>query len=372
MLRVEIVQDPRRFHDLGFAWQELWGRAEAGQFQRFDWISAWWRAAGQADGHRLHVALAWQGSELVAVAPLIIRRHRGMRVLEWAAKDCSDYCDVILAPGHDKMELLALLWGHVSSTGQFDIAYLSHVHPMANTHSFAVVDRKRAVKLRASHRTTVSSFIHLREWAKGQAWFHSLGRNARKTHLRGWRILEATGKVAFRLVEGEEDIRRSLDQLCALKQSWLTERQLSTPVLRDDAALLRELVWTLARAGRLRLFVLECDGKIVAASINILENDCLLAFIAAYDPAFERASPGMILMVEYIRWSIDNGLAKVDFLCGDEGYKERFAVTRVELASFTGSRTLAGWVVLQAESWAASKKRREPQAVLPGSAELAQ
>ena len=41
-------------------------------------------------------------------------------------------------------------------------------------------------------------------------------------------------------------------------------------------------------------------------------------------------------------WAFDRGLPEVDFLCGDEPYKFRFADARTELASFVGARTLLG------------------------------
>ncbi len=90
--------------------------------------------------------------------------------------------------------------------------------------------------------------------------------------------------------------------------------------------------------------------------MNIEDGSRLLAFLAAYDPTFDRASPGTILMVEYIRWAIDNGFTMVDFLCGDETYKDRFADIRNELASFAGPRTPIGWAAITAEKWAGNAR----------------
>jgi CelD/BcsL family acetyltransferase involved in cellulose biosynthesis len=42
-------------------------------------------------GFRLAVCVAWRGTDLVAVAPFSIRRYWGLRILEWAAKDHTDY-----------------------------------------------------------------------------------------------------------------------------------------------------------------------------------------------------------------------------------------------------------------------------------------
>ena len=42
----------------------------------------------------------------------------------------------------------------------------------------------------------------------------------------------------------------------------------------------------------------------------------------------------------------------MDFLCGDEPYKLKFANARTELASYVGARTLFGRAALAAGEWA--------------------
>ncbi len=356
MIRLETVRDPGRLWEVEAAWQALWTQADGNVFQRFDWVGAWWRATGQTSGYRLNVVLVWREDELVALAALVTLRFRGMRVLEWAAKDCSDYCDILIAPGIDNPAVLASIWRYVSTSSRFDIAYLSHLQQQAHAQFLARVGAAKSVKLRPSRRVALATGIDLADWTSSKAWFQSLGKKGRNNHTRGLRILETAGPASFRLLERDEDIALALDRICALKQRWADERQVSSPVLRDGAVLLRELVGALARVGSLRLFVLECDKQIVAASINIIERDRLLAFFAAYDPEFERASPGTIIMVEYIRWAIDNSLTMVDFLCGDEDYKGRFADVRGQLAAFTGARTPLGWLAITAETWAGNAK----------------
>jgi len=67
-----------------------------------------------------------------------------------------------------------------------------------------------------------------------------------------------------------------------------------------------------------------------------------MAFLTSYDPSFERGSPGMVLLMDYVQWSIDQGLEAVDFLCGEEPFKEKFASRSTQLTSVMGPRTLKG------------------------------
>jgi CelD/BcsL family acetyltransferase involved in cellulose biosynthesis len=53
-------------------------------------------------------------------------------------------------------------------------------------------------------------------------------------------------------------------------------------------------------------------------------------------------------MIDYIKWSFDQGLVCVDFLSGGEAFKNRFATHSVVLESLTGPRNLKGALGLRA------------------------
>jgi CelD/BcsL family acetyltransferase involved in cellulose biosynthesis len=115
------------------------------------------------------------------------------------------------------------------------------------------------------------------------------------------------------------------------------------------------------RLGILHIFVLELADTVVAISINVVQRRRMMAFITTYDPEFERASPGMVLMMDYIQWSIDQGLSMVDFLCGGEDFKRRFATQAVTLDSVSGARTLLGRLAVLADgAQHAIRSRRAP------------
>lgn len=80
----------------------------------------------------------------------------------------------------------------------------------------------------------------------------------------------------------------------------------------------------------------------IAVSVNIVQHHVMMAFVTTYDPDFSRASPGVILIMDYIQWSIDHGLSMVDFLCGAESFKNKFATQAVTLQSVLGTRTAQG------------------------------
>jgi CelD/BcsL family acetyltransferase involved in cellulose biosynthesis len=80
--------------------------------------------------------------------------------------------------------------------------------------------------------------------------------------------------------------------------------------------------------------------------------------LTSYDEAFERASPGTILIVEYAQWSFDRGLTLVDFLRGEEAFKFRMANAETMLSTFSGARTFVGQVAMSGRRWLARKRRQ--------------
>ena len=272
--------------------------------------------------------------------PLVAMRRRGLRVLEWAAKACSDYCDVLVADGPGSADAVRRLWAGIVAAGGFDLSYLSHVRPDSPVSGLVTPTSRGSTLVRGRRRE-----VNLRvqgPWASGRAWMDSLPKKPRQNYRRGWKALGEGGEARFRRVGPDEPVGPIVDRLAQLKRDWLARTGLSSTLLGNDAAPLKALVDVLSRAGLLHLFVIELDGTVVAGSVNFVEADRMMAFFAAYDPAHERASLGMLLMADYMQWAFDHGIGEIDFLCGAEEYKLRYANSRRELASFTAGRTLLG------------------------------
>lgn len=350
----EIVTSEARLAEVALAWGELWRRADGLVFQHPSWIAAWWRTDPNRARRELKIGLAWRGGRLEAVLPLASVRRSGVRMLEWAAKDHSDYGDALLAPGSDAA-VLAALWRHVVAGGGFDVAYLNRLLPEAK--AWALPNATPApVKLRPNHRSEISYRV-AGSWPTGKDWFEQQSKKTRQNYRRGCKVMEEGGDLRFRLMTGDEPLEPVLERVAALKRKWLARHGRASDLFDEGAPALAALVGVLAELGLLRVFVLERAGLVVAVSINFVQRNTMMAFVTTYDPDFERGSPGMVLMMDYIQWSIDQGLIMVDFLCGSEDFKRRFATQSVELPSVLGARTLRGSVAALADRTGHAVKR---------------
>lgn len=347
---IEIIRSPERLAEIGPAWTALWRRAGRSVFQSHAWIAAWWSTLPANARPRLAIGLAWAGADLAAVLPLVVQRRRGLRVLEWAAKDHSDYCDALARLDLGDGRLLQRLWSATTAATGFDLAYLSHLQPDAVILPVLSAREGGALRLSLNHRREASLRVPS-AWANGQAWFESLPKKVRQNHRRGRKLLSDAGPARFREIGAEEPLDPILDRLVELKRDWLVRSGNTSSLLADGAAPFRALVRVLAEEKLLRIFVLESDGAIAAAAVNLVERGRMMAFFAAYDVAHERASVGTVLMTDYMMAAFDEGIEEIDFLCGGEAYKLRFATRSVDLVAMMGGRSLAGRAAVLADSW---------------------
>lgn len=86
----------------------------------------------------------------------------------------------------------------------------------------------------------------------------------------------------------------------------------------------RRLADELLGDGTMRLAFLEADGRRLAAAVGFRWRDRFLLYNSAYEHSAASLAPGMVLLEELIRSSIDEGLRGFDFLKGDLSYKYRF------------------------------------------------
>ncbi|TPK90832.1 GNAT family N-acetyltransferase [Mesorhizobium sp. B2-4-17] len=363
----EVVTSAERLAEITPAWSALWRRVGGLVFQHPEWIAAWWRTTPHQELRTLRIGLAWNGDRLDGVIALATFKRSGIRILEWAAKDHSDYGDALFAPDNDP-QALSRLWQYVLDQGGFDLIYLNRLLPDASVRALLNPASRHGNALRPNHRSEISYRV-AGPWQGGVKWFETLSKKARQNYRRGRKFMGEGGELCFRLLDADEPREPVLARVAALKRLWLARHGRVSDLFDEGSPVLAALVSVLAELGLLRIFVLELDGTIIAVSINFQQHGTMMAFVTTYDPEYERASPGMVLMIDYIQWSLDRGLAKVDFLCGGEDFKRRFATQSVTLWSMMGARGLRGHLAALADhanhvakSW---RPQRQPKAETP-------
>ena len=338
-LQIEIVTSRQRFQAVKPSWDALWTRVGGDVFRWHGWISTWLEGCGSS--FVPHIALAWQGNELVAALPLVVRHRWGLRTLEWCAQALSDYCDALVLPEH--VADLPQVWNAATQARGFDVLNLQQVRPDAAIR--CCLDTGSGMLAGPTRRASRAHCLAIDcVCQSSEAWFRSLGKKGRNNFWRGERLLASIGgDIAYHCADpATQPIDTYLQRLFELKHAWLHARRHASPLLTADGRVLQAMLRAAVESGRVRLFMVTSGGRMAAASVNFLQSDTLQAYMTGYDPEFERASPGMLLLVHYVRWAYDRGLTQVDLLRGNEPFKVKLATSATLLNCYNGARTLLG------------------------------
>ena len=134
------------------------------------------------------------------------------------------------------------------------------------------------------------------------------------------RRAEAVGDIAL---TDSTDPLADLEAFIDLHQRKWGELGLFPPTPGGEASrtFVRRMFEEFGTDGPLRLAFLTVGDRRVAAGLMFRTADRYLYYNAGVDPDARDLSPGVLLVAEYVRRALDEGVRRFDFLRGDESYK---------------------------------------------------
>lgn len=319
-LRIEEATATENLERLRPDWAGLWALVPfATPFQAPDWLIPWWRHIGE--GELLTLAIRDDG-QLVGLLPFYVYTppEDGRRRLFPLGIGTTDYLDALIAPGRER-EVMELAFRHLATRrDRFD----SCEWPQLRVGSPLL---EVSAPSGWSDRTDPSEpcpVLHL------PRSFDALGTVVSRKTLRDLRTVrkraEQAGAVRWESA-GEQNLSELFDALLRLHAArWATREEagvLASPAVQASH---REALPSLLRSGLLRFDALRLDGEIIAALYALADppehaERRLYFYLGGFDPAYERLSPGMLLVGHAIEQAIAEGIAIADFLRGQERYK---------------------------------------------------
>jgi CelD/BcsL family acetyltransferase involved in cellulose biosynthesis len=319
-LRIDIVTDPRRLHELEAPWQALWERCpEATPFQSPAWLLPWWQSFGPGS---LHTIVVWDGVVLRALAPLYVEnqaRPAAARLLPIGV-GVSDYTDILVDDGDG--DALSAVSDAIAAVPEGRVEW-PDLHGAAACRRLPAPDGWVRRVMDATPRPVLA--------CGGDCQRAVPAAQRRKLRMARHRADRSGGLVVETV--GAEDTSRFLAILSALHRGRWAERGeegvLADPrVIGFHAAALPRL----ARAGLLRAAVARVDGHAAGAYYGLAAKGRCYAYLGGFDPAWEAVSPGTLLLGWALEEAATAGAREFDFLRGQEAYKYRWgAVDRPSL-----------------------------------------
>ncbi|KPF65370.1 GNAT family N-acetyltransferase [Porphyrobacter sp. AAP60] len=127
----------------------------------------------------------------------------------------------------------------------------------------------------------------------------SMSAKKRKELRRQYNRLAEEGLLTFERVEGSEGVAAWTEEFLALESAgWKGEEGSALASSPDTIALFHQALAGAAVAGRLERLALRLDGRAIAMLANFITAPGAYSFKTAFDEAYARYSPGMLLQLE--------------------------------------------------------------------------
>jgi len=334
------------------------GSADTTVFQTYEWLESWWRAFGKR--RQLFLITAWSRESLVAIAPLMIERHRGLRYLEFVGSPNADYQHFILGSQPEAV-LKGLAMFLADQRNAWDMMVLRNLPTESVTSiKFPALLNAAGIGTTADARIECPTLEIAAQPDQIRQKLNAYSFRRRIRHLSG------IGELKYIRCSTTEQLDRYLPPFF----SQYIEQRTGSPAAKFFCKPeVREFYSTLARVmlpqGWLHFSVLECGGRPVSFHFGFEYRGRLYWYKPCYDPAVARMSPGKVLLSYLIRDALERNLDELDFTVGAEPFKYRYTRTHrtnATLRAFSRRwlhRTFQGvaWARRQLSSLAASRRQ---------------
>ncbi|HOO78198.1 MAG TPA: GNAT family N-acetyltransferase [bacterium] len=358
MPSIRQYDSPNVFSDLGGIWNKLVVDSPLPSiFLTREWLTTWWRIFGES--HRLSILVFREGSDIVGIAPLYIRRRaispllniREVLPVGAGATVRSEDMDIIAAKNS------------YSSCVESTLAFWEGRN---DWHSMILTDARRRLLFSLLSSSTSLPIQVLSESlcyrinvpASFDDYLDGLDRKKRRALLYRRRRLEREFTVEYHRLETPDEVPSWLKIFESLHTwRWRQKGQpgkFANPGYREFHQEISrrffEKKWLFARD-------LKLNGKTVAAAYCFLFNNTLYFYQTGFDPRLGQYEVMKALIAMIIEECIGKRIATFDFLAAAEDYKRRFSnefrkITSVRIINRRPAGRLYGRAQSLREIWA--------------------
>jgi CelD/BcsL family acetyltransferase involved in cellulose biosynthesis len=324
---IRPIEEPQDLSSMREAWDSLLERSPAANpFLTFEWVSTWW--AGFGEDRRLFLLAAFDetSSRLKGVAPFMISRSAGFRVIEFIGTGLADRLNFLIEAGAEGLidEFFAFL---NTRKKVWDIISLRDV-PADDPHLACLSGAAARSGWRIlKKRTTIAPYLPIRiTWEEYLASKSAHFRHIRKQieHRLSRRGIDFQVRRIRSPLDGQ--IRDDVSEI--LRKSWKWRDMTSAGQGELTEGFYFDLFREFAMKGWLDLWLGYLNGRPAAYQIDFDFKNTIWIYNCAYAREFQQFSPGSILMARAIEDAFRRGRTECDFLRGQEEYKSHWTSER--------------------------------------------
>ncbi|WP_251549839.1 GNAT family N-acetyltransferase [Neobacillus muris] len=298
-------------------------------FQDVGWFKSWWNYKSKKMEITPYIIEIKDQNKTVGVVPFYIFRTRLakiiFRTLKPIGSELSDYILPIISKNYQTDEILNVafnkLYRDKSSWDRIEWGDIPEYSFFAN---FIRKQKQSRSSLIKGERTDVCPYLPL------SSDFEELKNKFNKRFLKEIlykeRKLNSEGKLVFRRVSKEQEIEPILNKFFDLHcERWSYTDTPSKFRFEEEKEQVLEAAKNLFENNSLYLAYISHDNEIVVVHIGMTDGKRSYLYLHAMNIHYRKYSPGSLLAYYLIQDACKEGYEAVDFLRGDEGYKENWA-----------------------------------------------
>ncbi len=324
MYDVTLLNDFAELQPLAADWNRLAGPHP---FRGWSWAAAWWQAFG--GGKRLAVRVVRDAAgAVVGIAPFYAVQSASQgRVLRLLGDDlaCGDNLSLLVDQARSTGVIMAIASSLLSDrdAGRWDQILFEGV-TAGDANISALTAALQAQGSRCDEFTDLSRWS-VTLGASYDEWTNRLGQsNKRKARTFPKKRRDPNNGWTLRQPQSLDECRELYQQIVRLHElRWQDAPHGGSFARPGFGAFLSAAVESWFAEGVLQLVVLEQGGVPAAGAINVGAGSKLKVYLVGRDPQFDRLQAGWMLSFTLIEQAFAAGCTEVDFLRGDEPYKQQ-------------------------------------------------
>jgi len=308
-------------------WREVLRRDPNRQiFATPEWNRLWWEEFGE--GKDLLLLMMRRAGDVVAILPLYREVEEGRKVLRFiGGVDLTDYIGPICSL-NDRDDVAETLVDWLLTTEVEWDELDAHSLPVPFGFADILVDYadRRGLEFRLDQEETSAILVLPSSWDEYLASLPSKNRHELKRKRR--RLGRDHPDATFRTAS-TDTLDRDLKTFIEMHRG--AEGHKGHFMAPEIATFFERVARAFDAKGWLRVDLLEIGGRAVASTFGYLVDGRFYLYNSAYEPDAGRISPGLVLVSELVKESIEKGLRRFDFLRGPERYKYQLGAEAVPL-----------------------------------------
>ena len=317
-IKIKHIRDTKSFEELKSSWGKLLCNSSVqSTFLTWEWLFAWWQVNN--DNKALWLITAWRGEELVGIAPLMLeKRNILIRVLTNIGTPQSDVAGFIHT-SEDTDAIKSMTQYLVLNKKNWDILELNEfpgawVEQPEFNQSF---DGNAFWTLKDHNQHFYIQLDH-DNWEK---YSERLARKFRYNLRRALRLAEEIGPVELKHYQGNQVSWDIFKTIVEINRYAHYPRLYNSP---SEQKLIKELIEQMAlNQNYFEVYILSVNNKPIAYEYGFVYQDRFEDWRSGFDTHLPpNVSIGKVLAMKVTQACISGKYKEIDFLRGDEAYKQ--------------------------------------------------